>query len=108
MFRIARTVSYAAALLAFAVTANAVDAPSKSYIYGAADPGAQIVVINLDSGSIVGIVAKADGTYRTDALAAGRYRIAEKGAYHAPRELSVVAGQSTNVDLVPASSSQHP
>jgi hypothetical protein len=108
MLSIARLVSLTGALLAFAMTASAVEAPSKGYIYGAADPGSQIVVINLDSGSIVGIVAKADGTYRTDALAAGRYRIAEKGAYHAPRELSVVAGQSSNVDLVPASSLQHP
>ena len=93
-----------AAVAALALWASAGAGTPTGYIHGSANPGAQIILIRLDSGAVMGIVAAADGSYRSDDLAPGRYRIAEKGNYHAPRELTVVAGKASEVDLSPPSS----
>jgi hypothetical protein len=71
----------------------------KGSIVGSADSGAQIVVSGIDSGAVIGIVAKCDGSYKAEGLAPGRYSIAEGGPHHAPRRLSVEAGKESHVDL---------
>jgi hypothetical protein len=89
------------ATLAFSGATMAADTTGS--IAGAADGGAQIVVTNLDTGAITGIMAKCDGTYRAEALKPGRYSIVEGGPKHALRTLAVVAGQESQVDLAPES-----
>ncbi|WP_263382998.1 carboxypeptidase-like regulatory domain-containing protein [Granulicella arctica] len=73
-------------------------------ITGAADAGAQIVLTNLDTHQVIGVMAKCDGTYRATQLKPGRYQIIEGGKNHVARSLSVTAGQDSHVDLAPASS----
>jgi hypothetical protein len=68
-------------------------------IAGSADPGAQIVVTGVDSGAVIGIMASCDGTFKAENLKPGRYAIAEGGAHHATRKLSVDAGATAHVDL---------
>jgi hypothetical protein len=91
------------ALASLALSGAALAAETTGSIAGAADGGAQIVVTNLDTGAIIGIMAKCDGTYRAEALKPGRYSIVEGGPKHAVRTLAVVAGQESQVDLAPAS-----
>ncbi|HEX7815119.1 carboxypeptidase-like regulatory domain-containing protein [Dyella sp.] len=88
-------------LIAAAVllTTPAMAGESTGYIYGYADPSAQIVVVNEDTSAVIGVVAKPDGTYRADDLAPGHYAITEAGEHHAQRHLSVNAGKGSNVDL---------
>lgn len=75
-------------------------------IIGKADPGAQIVVTNVEDSQVVGVVAKCDGSYRADGLRPGRYEIVEGGPHHAVRKLSVVEGQDSHVDLAAEVKSQ--
>jgi hypothetical protein len=101
-----RLITAAALLLGTLVSASAfASAPQQSqpegYIYGYADPGAQIVVIDEKSGAISGVVAKSDGTYRTSALTPGKYSIQESGEHHAMRHLEITEGKGSNVDLAP-------
>ena len=91
----------ALATLAFSGAAMAADTTGS--IAGAANGGAQIVVTNLDTGAITGIMAKCDGTYRAEALKPGRYSIVEGGPKHAVRTLTVAAGHESQVDLAPTS-----
>jgi hypothetical protein len=72
---------------------------AKGSIAGSADPGAQIVVSGVDSGAMIGIVAKCDGSYKVEGLTSGRYAIVEGGPHHATRKLSVEAGKESHVDL---------
>jgi hypothetical protein len=72
--------------------------PSGS-IAGIADPGAQIIVTGLHGGSVIGIVAACDGTYKAENLKPGQYSIVEGGPHHATRKLSVDAGVVSHVDL---------
>ena len=67
---------------------------------------AQAVVTNVESGQVVGIVAKCDGSYRADGLRPGRYEIVEGGPHHAVRKLSVAEGQDSHVDLAAEVKSQ--
>jgi hypothetical protein len=89
-----------AALLA--LTSPIMAAESTGSIAGSADAGAQIVIANLSSGEIIGIIAKCDGSYRAEGLKPGRYQIVESGPHHAPREVGVSAGKEAQVDLAPA------
>jgi hypothetical protein len=93
-----------AALALFNTAAMAAEAEPTGSIAGAADGGAQIVVTNLSTGEIIGIMAKCDGTYRAASLKPGRYSIVEGGPHHAVRTLSVTAGAESQVDLAPESS----
>jgi hypothetical protein len=77
-------------------------APS-GFIEGNADPGAQIVITGADDGSVIGVMAACDGTYKTNALKPGHYSIVEGGPHHAVRKLSVEAGTVAHVDLGAAS-----
>jgi hypothetical protein len=72
---------------------------TKGAIVGSADSGAQIVVTGVDTGAVIGVVAKCDGSYRADGLAPGRYSIVEGGPHHATRKLEVSAGKEAHVDL---------
>jgi hypothetical protein len=72
---------------------------AKGSISGSADPGAQIVVNGIDSGAVIGIMAKCDGSYKSEGLAPGRYAIVEGGPHHATRKLSVESGKESHVDL---------
>ncbi|SHM27317.1 Carboxypeptidase regulatory-like domain-containing protein [Duganella sacchari] len=87
----------------FALTNFALAADNTGSIAGAADAGAQIVVTNLETGEITGIMAKCDGSYRAEGLKPGRYQIIEGGPHHAAREVGVSAGKESQVDLAPAS-----
>ena len=80
--------------------------PATGAITGTADPGAQIVVTNVEDGQVIGIVAKCDGSYRADGLRPGRYEIVEGGQHHAIRKLSVAEGQDSHVDLAAEVKSQ--
>jgi len=86
------------------VAAPAVAVENKtSAISGAADPGAQIIVIRLDGTRIiVGAVGKPDGTYRVENLPEGAYQIKENGVGHAARSVFVKAGTTASVDLAPS------
>ncbi|MRW87106.1 hypothetical protein GJ698_23845 [Pseudoduganella sp. FT26W] len=86
-----------AALLALTTPLMAAEATGS--IAGAADAGAQIVVTNIGSGEIIGIMVRDDGTYRAEGLKPGRDRIVETGPHHAPREVGVNAGKESQVDL---------
>jgi hypothetical protein len=72
---------------------------TKGSIVGSADPAAQIVVTGVDTGAVIGVVAKCDGSYRADGLTPGRYTIVEGGPHHATRKLEVGAGKEAHVDL---------
>jgi hypothetical protein len=72
---------------------------STGSIAGNADPGAQVVVTGTESGSVIGIMATYDGTYKAEGLKPGHYSIVEKGPHHAVRKLSVEAGAVSHVDL---------
>ena len=74
-------------------------AGSTGSIAGNADPGAQIVVTGIDNGSVIGVMAECDGTYKAENLKPGRYSIVEGGPHHAVRKLSVDAGAVAHVDL---------
>ncbi len=88
----------------FGMTAQAKSATGS--ITGKADPGAQIVVTNVENGQVVGVVAKCDGSYRANDLRPGRYEIVEGGPHHAVKKLSVVEGQGSHVDLAVEAKSQ--
>ena len=88
---------FAFLLLSTAAAAN----PDTGSIQGNAEPDSQIVVTNLDDGSITGIMAKCDGTYIAANLKPGRYRIQQNGPGHAARTLSVAAGHVSETDLAP-------
>lgn len=70
-------------------------------IQGIAEPNSQILVANLDDGSISGFMAKCDGTYIADGLKPGRYRIQQNGPGHAARTLAVLANHVSETDLAP-------
>jgi len=80
---------------------TAIAAPDTGSIRGTADPSWQIIVTNLDDGSVSGIMSKCDGTYEATGLRPGRYRIKENGPRHAPRTLSVSANHISETDLAP-------
>jgi len=92
-----------ATLLSLNLAAQA--AESTGSIAGAADADAQIIVTNLATGQVIGIMAKCDGTYRAEGLKPGRYQIKENGPHHAARQVGVEAGKQSEVDLAPAKSS---
>ena len=73
---------------------------------GAAIPGATIRIINETSGAIAEAVSDAQGTYRTAALAPGRYRleISLDGFEMVARQAVVAPDQTTAIDvtLVPS------
>ena len=76
---------------------------STASITGAADPGAQVIVLGLDGNkAVIGVMGRADGTYAVEHLAPGRYSIKEDGPHHAARTLTLLAGQVGHVDLAPA------
>jgi len=79
------------------------DTGSTGVIAGNADPGSQIVVTGTDSGSVIGVMATCDGTFKAENLKPGHYSIVEKGPHHAVRKLSVEAGAVAHVDLGSAS-----
>ncbi|AEU37679.1 carboxypeptidase-like regulatory domain-containing protein [Granulicella mallensis] len=94
----------AAILLALAPgLLQAQDSSSTGSIVGSADPGAQIILTGNDSGSVIGIMATCEGTYKAENLKPGRYSIVEGGPHHAVRKLSVEAGGVSHVDLGAAS-----
>jgi hypothetical protein len=76
---------------------------STGSIVGGADPGAQIVLTGVDSGSVIGILATCDGTYKAENLKPGRYTIVEGGPHHAVRKFSINPGAISHVDLGAAS-----
>lgn len=78
--------------------------PEKGAITGAGDPGAQVVVTQVDGGKVIDAMVKCDGTYRAEGLEPGRYQIVEGGPHHAPRTLTVRAGEDSHVDLAPQAS----
>lgn len=69
------------------------------YIRGAADPHAQIVVVNEVTGDLSGYVASGSGTYVAGPLAPGRYTIYEDQPRHAKRHLTVDGSHDGEVDL---------
>ncbi len=76
---------------------------STASITGAADPGAQVIVLGLDGNkAVIGVMGRADGTYAVENLAPGRYSIKEEGPHHAARTLTLLEGQVGHVDLAPA------
>jgi hypothetical protein len=97
------TLACAALIATLPVGMTASAAESTGAITGAAMPDAQIVVTGVDSGQVVGIVARCDGAYRAESLKPGRYAIVVQGPHHATRTLSVEAGKDAHVDLAPAS-----
>ncbi len=88
-------------LAVLALPAAAATSPNTGSIEGVAEPGAQIVVTNLEDGSITGVMARCDGTYAATHLKPGRYKIQQNGAGHAPRTLSVQADHVSETDLAP-------
>jgi hypothetical protein len=72
-------------------------------VYGNADAGAQVELLNLGSGQSRTTTAGADGKFSVSALQPGDYRITatEKGQ-SSTRTITVVAGQGFNLNLVGA------
>ncbi|HEV7777119.1 MAG TPA: carboxypeptidase-like regulatory domain-containing protein [Luteibacter sp.] len=95
---------YLPLMIAILVSNVALANQPTGYIAGAADPGAQIVVINDDTSAVSGFVATAKGTYRAGPLQPGRYSIVEAGEHHATRHLRVEANRDAAVDLAPSHS----
>jgi outer membrane receptor protein involved in Fe transport len=69
-------------------------------VYGTADAGAQVEVLNLGSGQTRTIPVGSDGKFNVNALQPGNYRInvTSKGQTTS-RDIRVVAGQGFNLDL---------
>jgi ABC-type nitrate/sulfonate/bicarbonate transport system substrate-binding protein len=90
---------FAGAFILLTPSILAAQAGPTGSVAGSADPGAQIIVTGADSGSVIGIVAACDGTFRAEGLKPGRYAIVEGGPHHATRKLSVAGGEVSHVDL---------
>lgn len=88
---------FTVALLLPLAVANA--ATTDRYIRGAADPSAQIVVTNENTGAVMGYVATGNGHYEAGPLLPGRYSIVEKLPHHATRHLELKSDKDGEVDL---------
>jgi len=90
--------------LAFAMGSGGVFAQSTSgSIYGSADPGAQVSVVNEGNGSTRTMNVGSDGRFVFNALLPGKYQVnlVESGK-NASQEVTVLAGQGANVNLAAA------
>jgi hypothetical protein len=88
-------------LLAFiGAFSHALGATATGTIAGIADPGAEIVVTNLDNGQTITTFAREDGVYRVERLKPGRYQVEEMAPHAQSRTLVVSAGADARVDLL--------
>ncbi len=92
---------FIAGIVVMALPLMAAASPATGSIQGSADPGAQVIVTNLDDGALSGVMAKCDGTYVAPGLRPGRYKVQENGPGHAARTLSVSADHISQTDLAP-------
>jgi hypothetical protein len=72
-------------------------------VYGTADAGAQVELVNLGNGATRAVTVGADGKFNVSSLLPGDYKITETAkGQTVSRTVTVVAGQGFNLNLVSA------
>ncbi len=95
-----------AVAVALGLTGNAVFAQSTvGAVYGTADAGAQVELVNLGNGATRTVTVGSDGKFNVSSMLPGEYKVTEttKGQ-PISRTITVVAGQGFNLNLVSADS----
>jgi hypothetical protein len=105
-FQIRRQGLALAVAVALGLTGNAAFAQSTvGAVYGTADAGAQVELVNLGNGATRTVTVGSDGKFNVSSMLPGEYKVTEttKGQ-PVSRTITVVAGQGFNLNLVSADS----
>jgi hypothetical protein len=99
-----RILALSVALGLAAISGGAMAQSTVGAVYGTADPGAQVELVNLGSGQTRDVTVGTDGKFSLSSLQPGDYKITatEKGQ-STTRTVQVVAGTGFNLNLVAAS-----
>ena len=86
-------------LAMFSWSALALADASLGSIHGHTQPSRQVIVINSDTGSVVGVMSDSRGDFKADNLKPGHYQVALQSSPSHPAGAPVFAGRTTTLQL---------
>lgn len=93
--KVSAVLSLVLAMFSWSALADA----SLGSIHGHTQPSKQVIVINSETGSVVGVMSDSRGDFKADNLKPGEYQVALQSSPSHPAGAPVFAGRTTTLQL---------